>query len=226
MDGDAYGTEQFRCACGWGVAFRFDDQCEEETPYFFETRFWKPEHVYVPEGLFVLHDPASRGIVHAPPFPEADLYDRDGLGFALRLIDRSPSRLLFAWPRLALMWTTIENGQVVTVELLEAEDAVRAWIQHAMYVPSELRAKIEAHLRPGEPVEGALDAVFGRHRRTLALLVDLGRRRLFAIDHDHPMRSALLDIELRGGGAISVARLIEGRDAWDRRQALSVSPNG
>ncbi len=216
MDGDAYGSESFRCACGWSVSFLFDDRCEGETPYFFETRFWRDELV-VPEGMFVLSGTPGRQLVPDVPFPEDDLYDRDALGSALRVIETSPARVLFAWPRMALMWTTIANGTVVAVEQLQGVDAVRTWIEHGLRLPPELRAKIDAHLRPGQPVEDALTAVFGPHRRLLTPMAD-GHRKAFVVRCDHPMRSAVLDVEVDATGAIASVGVVEGRAAWDRLQ--------
>lgn len=40
MNGDGHGVAYFRCPCGWATAFHYDEGNDEDTPYYFETRFW------------------------------------------------------------------------------------------------------------------------------------------------------------------------------------------
>lgn len=42
MDGDAYGRDEFACRrCPFVTSFAFDDQCNDGTPYYYETWTWE-----------------------------------------------------------------------------------------------------------------------------------------------------------------------------------------
>lgn len=181
------------------------------------------EDLDLPPDLYVLRPGEAAELAARPPFPAEWLLDRDyDLGQCLRFIEEEGDRRLYAMPRLALLWMTERDGQVVKIEVLEGQAAARAWIARGMRLEPPLRERIMTAVRPGVDLHEALVSVFGRALRLVQELDHDGAVTTFAIHTDFPARSAVLEVDIEAGARVRAARLLEGRAAWERLRAKAI----
>ena len=169
-------------------------------------------------GVFIASPAAHERFCSGVPYPLELLFDREDLGQGLALVEQGEREAWFRLPAGAMLRVGVELGNVVSAELLEGEAAARATIEHGMRLPEERAAAVRAALAVGVEVEPALDALFGKQRRNLQVLLDqalLGYRlRRWVVHHDGPARSVVLElVEL--DGRLLRSELLEGQAVWD-----------
>jgi hypothetical protein len=175
------------------------------------------------------------------PFSISALADRDDLGW-LSLVADQGHRRLYKFQDGNLLWATIVDNTIVAIEFIEGRAAKKLWHELGTRLPPDRRRQILAALRPGRAVGEALREAFGAK---LQSLTDVAERKkaftrknsstptmkmeyVFEVHHYHPVRRAILHLEVDAQNSILSTRLLSGQAAaellkatqsWQKNQA-------